>query len=447
VQLGLDWRVITQITRMSPADSAIVLEVPLLAGELVTTPGIHVKNGKVEVNMPAQQTVMQWDSTLEKAEKITFAATQTTQWIEVWKTDASPVWHIETSGITLIHMNSEGQWLPEWHPWPGETLTLQISRPKTLEGQTLTIDSSQLAIKPGKRAFDADLKMSIRSSQGTQHTLTLPERAVLQTVAINGQTLPLRQEGRKLTLPINPGKQEVTLSWQEQSEISSITKTPQLDLGQASVNTRLNVSLGQDRWVLFVWGPKLGPAVLFWGVLVVIVILAIGLGKIPLTPLKNWHWFLLLLGLSQVPIESACLVVAWLMVLGWQGLRPDNNFKYFNLLQVMIGLLTVFSLAILVFAVEQGLLGGSPNMQITGNQSSAFDLNWYQDRNPSNLPQATVISVPLMAYRLLMLLWSFWLAASLLNWLKWGWNCYSANGLWIKKAEKEPAKTVVQEQK
>ena len=447
VQLGLDWRVITQITRMSPPDSAIVLEIPLLAGELVTTPGIHVKNGKVDANMPAQQAVMQWESTLEKAEKITFTAAQTNQWIEVWRADISPVWHIETSGITLIHNNNEGQWLPEWHPWPGETLTLQISRPKTLEGQTLTIDSSQLAIKPGKRVLDADLTMSIRSSQGTQHTVTLPEQAVLQTVAINGQALPLRQEGRKLTLPINPGKQDVTLSWQEQSEISIITKTPQLDLGQASVNTRLNVSLGQDRWVLFVWGPKLGPAVLFWGVLVVIVILAIGLWKVPLTPLKNWHWFLLLLGLSQVPMESACLVVAWLMALGWRGRLLNTHIKYFNLVQVIIGLFTLFSLAILVFAVEQGLLGGSPDMQITGNQSSAFDLNWYQDRSLSILPQATVVSVPLMAYRLLMLVWSFWLAASLLNWLKWGWLCYSANGLWNKEAEKEPAKPIVPEKK
>jgi hypothetical protein len=182
-------------------------------------------------------------------------------------------------------------------------------------------------------------------------------------------------------------------------------------------------------------------------VLVVIAILAIGLGKVPLTPLKHWQWFLLLLGLSQVPMESACLVVAWLMVLGWRGLRPDNNFRYFNLLQVIIGLFTIFSLAILVFAVEQGLLGGSPDMQITGNQSSAFDLNWYQDRSPSTLPQATVVSVPLMAYRILMLLWSFWLAAALLNWLKWGWNCFSSNGLWNKKAEKEQKAKVIPGQK
>jgi len=76
---------------------------------------------------------------------------------------------------------------------------------------------------------------------------------------------------------------------------------------------------------------------------------------------------------------------------------------------------------------------GSPDMQIIGNQSSAFDLNWYQDRSSPTLPIATLVSVPLIAYRLLMLVWSLWLAVALLNWLKWGWECFSTNGLWRKK--------------
>ena len=56
LSLGLDWRVITQIIRISPADSAVVLTVPLLPGESVTSPGIRVKDNAVEVNMAAQQT-------------------------------------------------------------------------------------------------------------------------------------------------------------------------------------------------------------------------------------------------------------------------------------------------------------------------------------------------------------------------------------------------------
>jgi len=443
--VGLDWRVITRIIRISPADSAVVLTVPLLQGESVTSPGIRVKDNGVEVNMAAQQTVMQWESTLEKSDKIELTAPQTEQWIEVWKADVSPIWHVDPAGIAMIHLNSEGQWLPEWHPWPGEKITLQITRPKAVEGQTLTIDSSSLSIKPGQRTQDADLKISLRSSQGTQHTLTLPEKAVLQSVSINGQIQPIRQQGRKLTLPVNPGKQDVSISWQETKAIATAQTTPLLDLGQDSVNTNLSISLGQDRWVLFVMGPRMGPAVLFWGVLIVIFILSLGLGKIPLTPLKNWHWFLLLVGLSQIPMASAGIVIAWLMGLGWRAKQTPADWRYFNVLQISIGGLTVLALGVLFAAVAQGLLS-SPDMQITGNQSSAFLLNWYQDRSLSILPAATVISVPLMVYRLLMLAWALWLAVSLLNWLKWGWNCFSSNGLWNKAPVKEKA-VVVKTQK
>jgi hypothetical protein len=93
LSVGLDWRVITRIIRISPADSAVVLTVPLLPGESVTSPGIRVKDNAVEVNMAAQQTSMQWESTLEKSEKIDLIAPEADQWIEVWKADVSPIRH------------------------------------------------------------------------------------------------------------------------------------------------------------------------------------------------------------------------------------------------------------------------------------------------------------------------------------------------------------------
>jgi hypothetical protein len=46
------------------------------------------------------------------------------------------------------------------------------------------------------------------------------------------------------------------------------------------------------------------------------------------------------------------------------------------------------------------------------------------------LPQAWVLSLPLLVYRVLMLLWALWLAFSLLKWLNWAWTCYSTNGVW-----------------
>jgi hypothetical protein len=437
LQLGLDWRVKTRVIRVTPADSAVVLEVPLLAGEALITPGVRIKDDKVLVNMPPRKRQMQWESVLKKKQVIAIQAAHTDQWTEIWRADVSPIWHIKISGIAVVHhQDKQGRWLPEWRPWPGEKVSLTITRPESVQGQTLTLESSQLKLQPGKRAMEAALTLRFKSSQGSQHNIDLPEQALLQSVKIDGKTQPIRKKGTQVTLPIKPGNQQVSLTWRESSDLKTILQTPVINLNIPSVNSSINIILGEDRWVLLTAGPKIGPAVLFWGILVVLVILAVGLGRISITPLRPWQWFLLLTGLSQIPLAAAFLVVFWLIALGLRGSKQPSEVPYFNAAQILVGLLTIAALGFLFIAIEQGLLG-SPDMQITGNQSSAFNLNWYQDRSEAQLPMATVISVPLMAYRLLMLAWSLWLAVALLNWLKWGWGCYANGGLWIKSKRKQ----------
>ena len=85
----------------------------------------------------------------------------------------------------------------------------------------------------------------------------------------------------------------------------------------------------------------------------------------------------------------------------------------------------------------QGLLG-APEMQIAGNDSNAYQLNWYQDRSAGPLPTAWVISAPILLYRGLMLAWSLWLAYALLRWLGWAWECFSADGLWRPLRRRNP---------
>ncbi|MDZ7622451.1 MAG: hypothetical protein U5O69_08905 [Candidatus Competibacteraceae bacterium] len=73
---------------------------------------------------------------------------------------------------------------------------------------------------------------------------------------------------------------------------------------------------------------------------------------------------------------------------------------------------------------------GTPDMQVAGQGSSAWQLHWYQDRLEGPLPTAWVIFAPLLIYRGLMLAWALWLALALLEWLIWGWSCFSAGGIW-----------------
>lgn len=436
LHLGLDWHITTRVIRLSREATAISLKVPLIKNESITSSHIHSENGYALVHMKANQASIEWQSLLSKSAQINLVAPATSQWSEIWRADISPIWHIQSAGISAIHhQNQAGNWLPEWRPWPNESITLTITRPEAVQGQTLTIDKSTLQVTVGKRTQESRLELDLRSSKGTQHTITLPANAILQSVSINGLTQAIRQQGQTVTLPIKPSNQHYQLNWHEVRQQSSLLTTPILDLASDSVNTHLNVLLGQDRWILLTMGPKFGPAVLFWGLVFILALLAFALGKTRFTPLKNWHWFLLLIGLSQIPVSAALVVVSWLLALGLRQKQQSNNARSFNLIQVFLILMTLSSLAILFIAVEQGLLG-SPDMQIVGNQSTAEHLKWYQDRSNALLPTATVVSVPLLSYRIMMLIWSLWLAISLLDWLQWGWQCFSANGVWKKSAEK-----------
>lgn len=432
LQLGLVWGVESTLTREGNAQGAYVASVPALAGEVVTGDSVRVVNGKIQASFAPNQDRVSWTSRLDTASTLALKADDANDLIETWRFDVSPLWHIAFAGIPAV-TNQENDWrLVTFRPWPGETVTAQIARPEAVKGQVLTLDLAELTTQPGKRATDYTLSLSLRASQGGQHALPLPAGLELQSLEIDGTPQPARRENDRVILPLHPGQQNVVLKLRADAGLGLLTSTPALQTAVPGVNVRLGVQLPQDRWVLLAGGPALGPAVLFWGVLVVLLVVALGLGKLGMTPLKGLQWGLLMVGLSQLPIGGAALVAGWLFALALRSKMPEGwSARRFNAVQILLALWTLFALSTLFGAVAQGLLG-TPDMQIAGNGSSAFDLRWYQDRFDGTLPSAWVLSVSIWFYRGLMLLWALWLANSLLNWLRWGWSQYSSGGLWKK---------------
>ena len=440
LRLGLTWQVETRVVRLTPPDAALLLSVPLLDGESVTTADVRVADGRAQINLAPQVGEAVWQSTLTERSPIALRAPESVQWVETWRLDASPIWHVEASGIApVLRADPSAPPLREWRPWPGEAVTLDVARPEGVPGQTLTIDESELWITPGLRASDATLTMTVRSSRGTQHPLALPAGAELLSVSIDGTAQPVRQEQGGVVLPINPGSQKVELRWRQPDGMTARFRSPAVYLGAPSVNAHLRVAVPPSRWILFAGGPRLGPAVLFWSLLPVLALAAFGLGRVRSTPLRTHHWLLLGIGLTQVPIAAAVVVAGWLLALGWRRERGAGlSARGFDLVQVLLVGWTAVAIAILFYAIQQGLLG-QPEMQIAGNGSYAEVLRWYSDRSAAVLPQAWVVSTPLLVYRLLMLAWALWIAAALLRWLRWGWESFGAGGYWRRLREK-PAK-------
>ncbi len=440
--LGLIWKVETTIQRRSPAGSAVILNIPLLPGESVTTEGVSVKNGVAQVTLGANQAFFKWESFLALSETIPLTHPETADWTEIWKVDVSPIFHMAYDGIPVIMHQLGNRWHPTWHPWPGETVQLTITRPSGVEGRTLTIERSHLVLHPGQRSTDAELILGIKSSQGGQHTISLPTEASLQEVKINAQVQPIRQEGSRITFPIIPGNQKIEVKWRESGGIKTTYETAQIDLGAPSVNSSTDVHLPRNRWPLFMGGAQLvGPAVLFWSVLFVVVLVAFGLSKTGLTPLGFYEWLLLGIGMSMSNLAACLLVVAWLMALALKGKKATETLEknHFNLVQIGILILTLLAMGALLFAISNGLLG-HPDMNIIGNGSHRGLLKWYHDISGNTLPQAWVISIPMLAYRSAMLAWALWVSFWLVGIIRWGWQQFSTPILWYPSKKREQAK-------
>ncbi|MGQ0501182.1 MAG: hypothetical protein ACT4P0_01015 [Panacagrimonas sp.] len=434
LQLGSAWRAESSLERLGSAEGAFVATLAALPGEVVTGDSVRRAGAQIQASFAPGQTRLDWSSSLDTQPRIELKASASAGLIEVWRFDVGPLWHAAFSGLPPVQ-TQDGEWqLHSFQPWPGESLAVAITQPAAVKGQVLTLDGAALAAQPGQRATDYTLDLQLRASQGGQHALPLPASLELLALNIDGQPQPARREGERLILPLHPGAQRVQLNLRAEDGMGVITRTPALAPGLPGVNARVSIQLPQDRWVLLAGGPALGPAVLFWGVLAVLLLLAVALGRSGFTPLKSVQWALLMIGLSQLPIFGAAVVAGWLFALALRGRMPAGwSAARFNLAQVLLALWTLAALGTLFGAVAQGLLG-TPDMQIAGNGSSAALLRWYQDRFAAQLPSAWVMSVSIWFYRGLMLLWALWLANSLLNWLRWGWSQYSSGGLWKKKA-------------
>lgn len=435
VEFGLQWTVRSRVSRLSPGGKAVALRIPLLPGESVLTAGAVVKDGVIDVRLGANQEAFEWESGLEPVEKMQLTARTGDTWVERWQLLPSPMWNVTLAGLPPIFEAGNAELVPVWQPWPGESVQLAISRPEAVAGATVTVRRAQHDIAIGARQRTSKLTLVLNCSLGEDFAITLPASAEVTSLTSNGRAMPVRKDGARIILPLRPGDQTVVLDWKINEPLTTVVRAEEVKLPveASNIQTTITLSSGRDsrasRWPLFVSGPQRGPAVRFWGILICAAAAAYALSRAPQSPMGTAGWLMLCIGLTQVSVFGALLVITWLFALAWrgaEGFQQQPRWRY-NLSQVAILGLTAISLILLIAAVKEGLLG-SPEMFITGNGSSRWALRWSQARGDALLPQPGVVSVSIWWYRIAMLLWALWLAAALLRWLRWGWTNVNSGG-------------------
>ncbi|WP_457392120.1 hypothetical protein [Roseateles sp. P5_E1] len=436
--LGLRWQVHTRIERLAASRAPLRVRWALLPGEAVSDARVTVDGGVASLQLGGEDTV-EVASSLPPGEALTLVAGKEPHQVERWTLAASAQWHVDASGLPATALQQGGDWLPEWRPWPGETLKLAIAKPAGVGGQTLTLDDVRTTIKPGERSSDVELSMRLRTSLGGTHALKLPAGAELLDVQINGQKLALQPRDSVLSLPLTPGPQLVDIHWREPAGMGVLWRHEGLALGLPGVNDALTLNVPEGRIVLAVGGPLIGPAVLIWGALGVVLVLA-WLAPRGLPGLMGRPaWIVLALGVAPVSLSALAVLAGWFGALearrrwgqlGRRGMRIA--------VQVLLVLLTLAAVGALLEVLRTGLLG-YPELLVAGPGSSSTLLNWTSDRFTEHTAGAWVLSAPVWLYRAAMLAWALWLAVSLLRWVGWAWAAFSVGGAWPAKVAKAEA--------
>jgi hypothetical protein len=432
--LDLDWSLRTTVQRLAPEKGGFTLEIPLLADESVLTGGIETNNGtRVSAGFDSDATEFGWQSNLAHRDTLALTAAKDRPWSEVWIFKISPMWRVEFSGVPAVMPENlrADDWTFEYFPRAGEALNLKISRPAAAPGGTLAIDSVGLELDVGKRSTNATLQLSYRSTQGGRHSVRVPDTAQITAVMVDGQAVPVRPEKGVLPLGLLPGAHQVQIDWQSGQSTALLTRTPTIDLELPSSNVSTVIRMPADRWVLFAGGGGVGPAILYWGELIVFIVLALAIGRSRRSPLRSHEWLLLGLGLSTFSWSALLLFAAWMFAIRWRE-RFDGaqlSRRQFNLLQSALIVLSIAAVITLVAAIPSGLLG-SPDMRIAGAGQHAYQLSWFNDQAPGLLPLPWVFSLSLWWYKTAMLLWALWLAFALVRWLPIAWRALGVGGLW-----------------
>ena len=442
--MGTQWRMTTTVRRLAPRRDPLSVEIPLLEFEQALSDTINFKDGKALLQFSDQQQEIRWESALETMEQMQLTAATSDNYLETWRLLPSALWRADYEGIPPVkEAGGVGSLQPFWRPWPGEQLTVRFHRPAGVDGATYTVEEASLHYQGGSKVQKSTLVLKILASLGQDYTLRLPEDAVVLTLHHNGVTLNL-PETNEVKIILQPGEQTVKIEFQQDGQPGWLNHSPQIQLPGGASNIALSYELPQDRWPLYLTGPAIGPAMLYWGVFCVIVLGALLLSLLARRleldlPIGLVGWLLLGIGLSSVNSYGVLAVAVFFFLLAYRRRLEPNALDrlQFNGLQVIIGLWTVITVGCVITAIPLGLLS-SPNMIVTGNGSWSHHYNFFQDRAAAEaFPTATVVSVSLVVYRVVMLLWSLWLANRLITWASWWWQAFSSKGTWRAKGARE----------
>ena len=453
----------TTIRRLSPVGMVETAVIPAWPKELILQGSEQVsrQGDVINVVFRASDTSLKFRSSLQYSDdelkgyqggvlrKIVLPPASAAQRTR-WNLDYASQWEIAVEGLPVIYQQTRsGANTKSIRPWPGESATLLISRVEPIPGDTVAVQKLELVIAPhevrhGGIGGTLEINADIETTQAQTLQLNVSD-AVINQVMINGQRIN-NEASDSVRVPLDVGRARVQIAGELKSGLTGVYHEPKVSLKTPAgdkvdiYNATTEVTMPENRWVYRADGRGVGPDFLFWSILPPLLLVALALHFLKLGQINGISWLLVMIGFTQansfglyIGIGMSALFIGWLYLLKLrENMRPfDMSAFRFNSFQIILLLVTIASLLSMADGLFNGLLG-HPKMQVAGNGSDAYFLRWFNDHG---MPQASVMSLPLLYYRIVILVWAIWLSFIVLRWVKYGWKAFSSETLFRPRSK------------
>jgi len=466
LDFDIEWKVRTTVSRLPssapdvPDDKAAAppvatAEIALLPGESIVSEGaapLVPHDGKVTVTLDGTKEVS-WTSSLAFRPEVQLVAPAARDRFESWSYTSSSRWRVTHAGLRPLPDSGR----VTFAPWPGETVTITLVRPTGLPGATARVDSSEVTSTEQGQVLALELTALLTPALGW--SLDLPEGYEIDPAFMQPDwTL----EGR--TLKVKHSRVSLKLRRPRRALDAILSVSPPIKVSAKGVSATTTVRTGD--WILLAsssrssQGGRLSGNLIGLSLAIVFAFLARLLGQdgrrtaiaaaaglmittnrslfalaamVTLFLLLEWRrrWTA-----SRAPIAAAPPTEATTA-----NAKTSKPVTGYTLVQLALGALGIAAIGgFTAVAVMQALYGEPMGSRVAGSA-----MTWFLDRHDGVLPGATLVTLPMFMYRLVMAAWLAAWAYLLRQILPWAWAAFSAGGALhpaaspSTKAEEPPA--------
>lgn len=410
--LSDDFKMVTRVVRKGNLKNATLLELDLLENEHVLSSNVKVKDKKIKIEFSPFDKEREIVSNFSLKNLIKLSALKNDLVFEKWRVLADNKYFISYDGTPQVQGN-DGL---SWRPRNGEFLNIHISNVENAKAPLKTIINSNVKYNLGEKILETSLDFTIRSSKGGNYEVQIPKDSTLKLITIDNVFQPLILKDSKVIINLKPSEQRVKVLWQNNMDWQTRFKLPKIDFLMSSINSTIQTNKPQNRWILFLTGPKMGSCVLFWAYFPIIILVAILLKLSKKFDVKLYQWVLLFIGLSFSNIFSIFLIILWVML--FEFLKNHKKYLSSWIIVMATFLFTIKILYEIFYSIRCGLLGIAPSMLVvTGRNVSSNVFMWYQDMVSSILPQPEIFSLNIYWYKVMMIFWALWVSFFMIKYI------------------------------